>query len=56
MRDDIAHQKTGISAQDGGNVCDWMRTNKETDSRVVIGRKQSSTHTLPGEVKQLNGS
>ena len=55
-KDIIANQKTGISAQDGGNVRDWRRTSKETDSRVVISRKQSSTHTLLGEVKQLEGS
>ena len=55
-KDNIANQKTGISAQDGGKAYDWRRTNKETDSRVVIGRIKSSTHTLIGEVEQLEGS
>ena len=55
-KDNIANQKTGISAQDGGKAYDWRRTNKETDSRVVIGRIKGSTHTLIGEVEQLEGS
>ena len=55
-KDNIANQKTGISAQDGGKAYDWRRTNKETDSRVVIGRIEGSTQTLIGEVEQLEGS
>ena len=48
LRDGIAHRKTGISLQEGGNDCDWMRTNREIDSRVVIGRitKFNSYSTL----------
>ena len=52
--DSVTHQKTGKSAQEGGKVCDWRRTDEETDSRVVIGRQKSSIHTLPGDVKKLN--
>ena len=54
LMDSVTHQKTGISAQEGGKVCDWRRTDEETDSRVVIGRQKSSIHTLPGDVKKLN--
>ena len=54
--DSVAHQKTGKSAQEGGKVCDWRRTVEETDSRVVIGGKKGSIHTLPGDVNKLDGS
>ena len=53
--DDVTHQKTGTSAQEGGKLYDWRRTDNGTDPRVVIGG-QSSYHTLPGEVKKLDRS
>ena len=56
LLDEVAHQKTGKSLQEGGKLCDWRRTDKETDPRVVIGRQESSNHTLPGEVKKLDRS